>query len=159
MGFLDAFGKILQGKPVYDGTSEKQSPPASDEPIATPQQGSKYIPVVRIGRIEVRQNGQNMDIEAYIKNESQVEIGLDKVRLLGGMRELDTHLQPGQERKFHLYSGGRPSNTSRDKVEVWYLTEGTADYFSSVHVIEFFKESDNTFSVRRIRFLPPIKDM
>lgn len=171
MSFFKTLKNIAQGKPPFEpqnGTQAgipRQTPydqPALGQPsvhhaegqtVQNTWNGRKSIPIAKIeeGDVDIHENGRHLDIRAVIFNESNQEVELDKVRLFGINRELDTRLRPGEKRQFQLYSGNRPQNTSQPMCEVWYR-DMTGDYFSSQHNVEFRKNPDGTISIVRIRY-------
>jgi len=168
MGFLNALGKMIQGKPVFDNEPQPGQPaqPPGPQQQTEPQRGidlmgtKKELPIVMVDpmRYDVSHNGQRMDIDIFIQNHSQERLFLDKIKILGAFRELDTYLRPGERREFRVYSGNRQTNAPDARLEIWYRNE-LNDYFSAIHTVEFHKEPDNTFGVARIKFVPPIKDI
>lgn len=166
MGFFDALGKIIQGKPVFeptDGAAQNGQNPQTAVP-AQPQagtptpQGPKTIPVVQIRRVECIDDGPRMELHVDIHNDSREDVMLDKILLLGTVRELDTTLRPGEARQFMVYKGNRTQNEPRGYAEVQYRkTDG--DYFSALHVLRGRKESDGYWDVIEFRLQLPIKDL
>lgn len=172
MSFFKTLRNIAQGKPPFDptdNTPHSQPMPGQPQPMqshnshgVSPQQtwnGPKHIPIAMIEErdVDIHENGRHLDISAVIFNESNQEVDLDKVRIFGINRELDTRLRPGEKRQFNLYSGNRPQNTSQPMCELWYK-DMSGDYFSSQHNMEFRKNPDGTISIVRIRY-QRIKDI
>lgn len=158
MGFFSAFGKILQGKPVFEPNQNQpsmpqQQPLAGQQPQSTPEHiGPKVYPQVYIERVLSTMNGSNMDMDVYIKNYSQTQVDLDRVEFFGHHYDLGTVLRPGEEREFRIYSGPRPNNTSQSQLELNFKDEH-GDYFCTDHTMEFHQEADRTYTVNRMRFL------
>lgn len=117
----------------------------------------KQIPDLKIEETDTRQHGNRMEVHCLIRNESDKQIFLDKVRILGVKRELDTALRNFEARKFLVYSGPRPNNTSYGTAEIDYHHEG--DYFQARCRVEFRQEADKTFTVHRITTTGPMKDI
>lgn len=172
--FFQAMKRVMQGKPIYDPIEPQQPPtmqqpgrvqpmpqPLPQAPHERPQMthfGPKVLPRVYIEqRCECHNKGSHMECWAHIHNESRVAIELDKVRMLGVPRELDTRLRPGEKRQFLLYSGPIVHNANRHDCELQYKDE-TGDYFVSQHTIEFQKQSDGSLLIWRIRY-ERIKDI
>ena len=172
--FFEGFKRLLTGQPVFrqgediDGVEYKEDrqpepqvdqldqPPAAE---AVKQQGPKLIPEVAIQRVEYRSNGADMEVDAYIKNTSSTEIMLDRIMILGTTHQLDYVLRPGEQREFPIFNGRRPDNRNYTHCELQYRDQATGDYFSAIHNVEFEQEADKTYVVRRIRFIPPVKDI
>jgi hypothetical protein len=84
---------------------------------------------------------------------------LDKIRLLGTTRELDTYLRPHEEKEFTVYDGPRFSRSPGGVAELVYKTTQEGDYFQSLHDITFAYASDKLYSVSELRFHPPVRDI
>lgn len=159
MGFFKTLHNIIQGKPLFE-TDEQQK-------IGKPQQigqvqpvntGQKTIPVAQIERTECHNNGDHMNVRCEIRNDSNQVIELDKIRILGTVREIDTHLRPGEARELVVYSGKRPNNRNYSTAELNYK-DMLGDYFQAKCAVEFRQEQDNTYSIYRIKLAGPIKDI
>jgi hypothetical protein len=169
MGFLGGFGRLLQGKPVFDAPPPEQPQnvePIPGQPTPTPgvpgvpqaPAGPKERPVAVIERVECRPNGSNMDVSVTIQNNSGSELMLDKLIFMGTSREIDTVLNPGQEREFTgVYNGPRPNHRNYNTAELQYHVGG--DYFKALNTVEFNQESDGTYMISRFRLQLPIKDV
>ncbi len=163
MGFFRALGNIVQGKPVFesaDGAGQAtQNPQAQTQPQAgQASQGPKTIPVVQIRRVECVDKGPQMELQVDIRNDSREDVLLDKIRLLGTVRELDTTLRPGETRQFTVYKGNRTPDEPRGYAEVQYR-KMDGDYFSAIHQVRGRKESDGYWDVTEFRLQLPIKDL
>src|SRR5688572_18477089 len=170
MGFFNAFKNIVMGKPVFTPDHEEQKeqynaqPHDGSAPVGVPQQqrpaGPKVLPPTYIERIEYRQSGDDMQIEAIIQNYSHEEVLLDKVEFFGKTVYLNgAHLSPGEEEEIELYEGDRPKNTNSKQCMLYYKNEA-GDYFATMHNIEYeAQQPDGTYAVRYIRFLPPVRDV
>lgn len=172
--FFEGFKRLLSGQPVFrqgedvDGVVYKEDKQteeavAQEQPTTTvnavEQPGPKVIPVVTVTRVEYRLNGTNMDVSAHIKNTSATEVMVDKIMILGTSHGLNHVLSPGEEREFPIYNGPRPDNRNYTHCELQYRDQATGDYFSAIHNVEFEQEGDKTYIIRRIRFIPPVKDI
>lgn len=165
---FEGLQRLLTGKPVFtnEDTAPKDNgiqqapgvPNQQPAPVAPSHTGPKVIPQVMIEEQECHEHGGNIECRANIKNHSQMQIELDKIRILNTTRELDSFLRPGEEREYLLYSGPRPQNTYNNKAELQYK-DPTGDYFASTHYLEFEKLSDNTYTIRRIKFQGPVRDV
>ncbi len=161
MGFLDGLGKMMQGKPVFEPPSQSDAQgqsPSTEQSANTSTQGPKVIPLAQIERVEIHNNGSHMRVTVAIQNDSDAMIMLDKIRLLGTMKELDTQLRPGESREFNVYDNQRPNHRNYDDAQLDYR-DMSGDYFEARHTVEFRQEADNTYSVSRFRFVGPVKDI
>lgn len=154
MGFFGALGKVLAGKPVYG--PEGVQPQAGAESGAQP--GGKVVPTVRLTRVECPVEGARMDVYVDIHNESDVDVFVDRIKLLGTVRQIDNQLRPSEARQFHVYSGALLQNPSYNDAEVQYRTT-TGDYFAARHDVHFHQEGDRTYRVSEFRLISPIVDM
>lgn len=155
MGFFGALGKILAGKPIYDTTAPA---PAG---AASPQQptGPVAVPVVRITRIESPVvGGGQMEINFDLHNESATTVFVDKVRLLGTARELDTDLAPGQVRELPVYHGTPPQTEANHYAEVQYRSP-SGRYYIAQHEIRYHREADGVLHLAECHLIMPIREL
>jgi hypothetical protein len=173
--FFEGLSRLLKGEAVYragedgDGAVNKH-----DEPIMDPEQpaspheaqattertGPPVIPQCVVDETRSRVNGQYLDVDVTIKNMSQAPVMLDKILIMGRTHELDYPLGPGKERQFiSVYNGPLLTNSSYTNSEVQYRNEQDGEYYGAVHYVEFDHESDNTYTVNRLRFIPPVKHL
>lgn len=153
MGFWGGLGRFIQGKPVFEANSTSSQQKTINENSATqPLNGHKDIPIVKIEETETHNNGLHTRVTARIANRSAKRIELDKIDILGVRRELDTWLNPHEEREFNVYEGNRPNHRNYKDARLDYRDE-SGDYFRTNHVLEYdAQESDGTYSIRRIRY-------
>ncbi len=167
--FFEGLKRMAQGKPVFTNEDqndapvyrkEEEQPDDQQQPAVVQERtaGPKIIPEAIIERIECRIDGSQMTCDFTIKNISKVMVELDKIRLLGTMKELDRQLQPGETREFPVYSGTVMRNNYETRLELHYKDQN-GDYFCAIHNIEFEKQPDNTYIVHRVRFVPPVRDV
>lgn len=155
MGFVQGLGRFFSGKPVFD-VSDSISSNASNAPTSS---GEKYIPEVIIEEVDCELEGSEMRISLTIKNESTVEVFLDKLRLVNTTKELDTTLRAGEEKQYYsVFFGPRPNHASYSECQLEYR-DTTGDYFRTVHYVEYAFEPDKTYSVRKITYQPPVRDI
>lgn len=153
MGIFGAFGRALMGKPAYG--PEDVQPQAGTEQSS--QSGGKIVPTVRLTRVECPINGARMDVYVDMHNESAVDVFVDRINLLGTVRQIDSQLRPGESHQFHVYSGALLQNTGYSNAEVQYRTT-TGDYFAARHDVRFHQEGDRVFRVSEFRLILPIID-
>lgn len=141
--------------PVIDPAEQKQ-PAAQHEVAAEPA----VIPQCVVEEVESRISGPYLDVSVKIKNTSPVPVLLDKVLLLGRTYELNHVLPPGQRQEFvSVYNGPLLTNRNYTHSEVQYRNEQDGEYYSAIHNTEFEQQPDNTYTVNRMRFLPPVKHL
>jgi len=177
--FFEGLRRILTGQEVFragedaDGAVSKHDD--NDELVIEPQQPiSQYegrantqrtgapavIPQCVVEEVESRVNGSNLEISVTIKNMSPVPVMLDKILLLGRTHELDYALAPGIQREFvGVHNGPLLTNRSYTNSEVHYRNEQDNEYYGAIHNVEFDQQPDNTYTIDRIRFIPPIKHL
>lgn len=168
-------GQVETKRPIVDDPSVPQiNPNDSFAPAAPVEQpapqerqratpldasGRKIMPVVQIDDIRCTEKGDNMECWAYIQNESEQPIELDKILLLGTKRELDRPLKPGEKRQFMVYSGPRPKDKYKNICEVHYFDKDR-DYFSAIHDVQFdWHDEDKTYTIDELKLRLPIKDI
>lgn len=160
MGLLDGFGRFMQGKPVFEHSSDQQSPantPPSSQG-ATQQGGPKVIPHVFIEQSESYVSGHRMKVIANIKNDSEKTIEVDKIFILGSSRELDTHMRPNEERQVVVYDGTMPKHRNYTKADLQFKDD-LGDYFSTPHIVEFEEEDDGHYKISRFRGGGGVRDI
>jgi len=114
---------------------------------------------VYIERIECRTHDNDMEVEVVIQNYAHEELLLDKIMFLGKTLFLNgKQLSPGEEEEATIYEGDRPHSTSGGPCILYYKNEA-GDYFASYHNVEYDKLPDNTYKIRYIRFMPPVRDV
>lgn len=170
MGFWSGLGKVLQGKHVFETPVSSQHAPDEDASQAevhtaanagnerSSTSGPKILPTVLIERSDSHINGSHIRVMAHIKNHSDQQVELDKIRLLGVSTELDTVLRPGESREFRVYEGPGMNGSGYDDAHVIYK-DMTGDYFETYHTVQFRKEKDGTYSPQQFRFIGPVKDI
>lgn len=161
MGFLNGLGKFMQGKSVFSDDGISASRQASGQQTAgSADQNANQIPVITIDHIEhqPKDNGKRFWLSIHIKNNSSQTLELDKIRLLGTKKELDTYLKPGQIREFVVYDGPALLNRNHHDAYIAYKDE-TGDYFETRCNVEFRQESNKTYSVVRFHSVGPVKDI
>lgn len=171
--FFEGLKRLIVGEPVFrpgegvDGVTHKADEIAEaqrqqEQPTvanAVERPGPKVIPQVVIDRVEYRNNGNEMDVDVEIKNLSDREVMVDQITILGTTRQIDRVFQPGEEREVPVYDGPRPNHRNYSNCELRYRDQATGDYFASLHFVEYEQEPDKTYVIRRIRFVPPVKDI
>jgi hypothetical protein len=172
--FFEGLKRLVSGQPVFrpgedvDGVTHKsdqilEAQQQPTEPVvasAEERPGTKIIPEVIIERVEYRNKGDDMEVDVDIKNNSQQSVMVDSIMILGSNRKIGYVLSPGESREVPVYSGARPKHRNYTNCEMQYRDEATGDYFSSLHLVEYdAQEPDGTYTIRNIRFTPPIKDI
>ncbi len=166
MGFLDGLGRLVQGKPVFEVPQDNhtENPPKDENNDEAPTEktapisGPKIIPTVMIERSGYNNSGSHTRITANIKNQSDQNIELDKIRLLGTSYELDMPLRAGESREVNIFEGNRPNHNNHDDAYLVYKNDA-GDYFESYHTVEFRKENDDTYNIYSFRFVGPVRDV
>ena len=84
---------------------------------------------------------------------------LDKIRLLGTKRELDTFLRAGEDREFLVYKGPKLQHEYHH-AELDYKTVREGDYFRSVYNVSFtYNSMDKTYTINEMHLEHPIRDI
>lgn len=170
MGFFDGLGRMIKGEPVFQpGDAAQNQPQAQPQPgqqnpnvndAGQPlHNGEKIRPIVQIIRCRNVPSGDKLEVWAHIKNESQVQVSLESINILGTNHNLqDMTLTLGQEREMLIYEGPAIKTTSYTKCELLYR-DNTGDYFKAQHIVDFKQESDGSFIIYRFRQVLPIYDV
>jgi len=154
--FFQFVKRMASGEPIYQ-QGDPVEPAATDSP--KPQApGRKSIPQVMITRSECRISKPRMNCIAEIRNASDQAIFLDEVHIFGVKRELQRELRPGEERELEIYDGPLVTGRFIDECYLLYRDQ-TGDYFRSTHDVDCEQLPDGSQQVKRIRFLPPVKDV
>jgi len=164
-GFFDFMTKVVNGEPVFEDAHQDAAARPTTPPQAQPQQPAirknddSSFPVVYVKHVNTHVNGGNMEIYCLIHNDWPDEIVLDKIRLLGTVRELDASLPAGGEHDFLVYRGPK---LQKESYEAWldYKTKREGDYFEAIHDVKCaYHTDDKTFSVTDMRLRRPIRDI
>lgn len=152
MGFMDGLGRMIQGKPVFVDGQQQQS-------VNEPQQasGEKIIPKVFVIRADCNVSNGHMELRVHIKNESQVEVHADNIRIFETVVQLDRNIHPNETADFTVYNGPAMQDDDKNKCELKYRTTD-GDYFAMQHVVEY-GFNNNTYVVHNIRPVGPINDI
>jgi len=161
--FFEGLKRLVQGKPVFtadDTQRPKAISPRPMQPQSSPViSGPKVIPQVYVERTESESHGNGMRCKITIQNASQAHITLQYIELLGQTRELGRIVDPGEEYELLWDFATRPRDTTYDDCNLYYKDSATTDAFCSRHTVTFEKQSDTGFTVARIAFYPPIRDV
>ena len=168
MGFLDGLGRMLQGKPAFvdPGLKQTEVPPRAptDAPQATnqtpvDQRGYKIIPVVTLEHCKSHLNRDRVEVSAWATNQSDSEVELDKITLLGTTMQLDRRLSAGQAYEVRLYSGTAPTHDSYHKANLYYKLVSSNDYFQADFTVEYDYQSDGKYLPEQFHPEHPIRDI
>lgn len=156
MGFFANLGKIIQGKPVYtaDNASKSSSRTfdiyaARGEKSPVDEQGNKVIPNVTLEHCKTHFMGKNIQVTAWVQNNSDFEIELDRILMLRKKIKLDRHMHPGEGHEVKLYRGPILTHDNDTRAKLEYKLVDGGDYFCADFQIEFNRERDNEFSVEQ----------
>lgn len=183
MGFWDVTKRLLTGKTAFE------TPPATDDwdddaptvDYAEDRQakqdqaqagtaretdddlyddsGVKHIPRVEVTNTRSKPSGDRFELWLTIRNQSDRDVMLDKITLLGTRRELDYPLRPHDQRVFSVYSGPQLKHDSYKKAELYYKDAPTGDYFRADHLIEYTYESEGYYEIVDMEPIMPIRDV
>lgn len=153
MGFLDGLGRMIQGKPVFVDNNQ-QSQGASEQQQSSSE---KIIPKVYIVRTDCNVNNGRMELRVHIKNESQVEVHADNIRIFDTVVQTDRNIRPGETADFTVYSGPAMQDDNKTKCELKYRTTD-GDYFTMQHAVEYGFSND-AYVVHNICPVGPVNDI
>jgi hypothetical protein len=163
MAFLEFMKRMVEGRPVFDDNSSQERPDQvqadQNEASAIRKHEDATFPVVEIRRVTTHLDGDNVQIYCHIQNTWEQEVMLDKIRLLGTKRELDTALRPGENREFLVYKGPKLQHEYHE-AELDYKTAREGDYFQAVFNVTFtYNPTDKTYTVNEMQLDNPIRDI
>src|SRR5699024_9555872 len=117
MGFWKGFGRLIAGKPVFQpGDEASQDPLAgvvAEPEVQSPEpepvdnlrdaSGRKIVPQIGVSHVKSHVSGSNMSVTAWVVNNSQVAIRLDRCMLMSRQSSIYRDLAPGQGHEVELY--------------------------------------------------------
>lgn len=137
--FFEGLKRIAQGKPVYQYTGS--TPQSSTNAQGSETNEVRRTPKVYIERTETDIDGDKMRTYADIKNESEETVLLDKIRLLGTTREIDTTLKAQDRKEILIYDGKAPDNNRDHDAELQYK-DMNDNYYKARHDVRFEPHGD-----------------
>lgn len=176
MGIWDVTKRMLQGRPAFEvqqsGDEWDDDTPTTDFSEERSQKraaaktrdlydekGYKHPPVVSITNVKSDIHEQYYELWTTIKNQSQRDIKLDKITLLGTRFELNYPLGAGEQRVFRVYHGNRLEHDNYKKTELYYHDVPTGDYFRADHIIQYRYHSDGMYEIVGFDLFLPIYDV
>lgn len=163
MGFFDAMGKMIAGKPVFEAEQTSADSGQHGEEV---RDGARYdendhkvVAVAEVTRVETHESGANMELWATIENQSNFAIFLDKIVLLGQTTQLDREMRAGESREYRVYRGPQLTHDNYPTAELYYRDEASRDYFLAYHQIMYGSDGKGDYDVRDLKLIRPIKDI
>lgn len=157
MGFWGSLGKIVAGKPVYDDTSVRDRLyPSSEDTQASAQppkstfidaNGNKIVPEVSFKRLKAHANGSRVTVRAWATNDSQFELELTKIELLGQHRDIRRRLRPSESHEVIVYDGAVRTHDHDRHARLYYKIHQNDDLFLADYEIEYHRESNGTYTL------------
>ncbi len=160
--FFETMRRIVAGKPIFDAPTPHNASPqhgARHEQPSIIKGDARSYPIAYIRRTATQIHGGKMRVSCSIANEWPAPIMLDKIRLLGGVKELDTVLGPHEEKEFEVYEGPVMMRQGESQALLHYKTMQEGDYFETLHDVTFKYHPDKTYSIAELRFHPPVRDI
>ncbi|HET7630572.1 MAG TPA: hypothetical protein VFK03_04325, partial [Candidatus Saccharimonadales bacterium] len=169
----------IAGKPAFEVPDEPAPSQLSDTPAPAPtvetpvipgggridhgrrldERGRKIIPEVQVIRCQYHLSGQNLEVSAFIRNNSDIQVELNKVNVFGRLLQLDRWLKPGEEHETVVYRGPLLKADAYRVAELYYKDCGSGDYFCALHQVEYRREADGSFLPHGFHLIHPIKDV
>ena len=176
MGFWDVTKRMVQGKPAFeaptpedDWDDDAPTTDFSEERAAKRQEadtadlydekGYKHPPVAAIINVKDELSGDYYELWLTIKNQSDRDIILDKLTLLGTKFRANYPLSAGEQRVFQAYRGPRLTHDNYKKAELYYKDGPTGDYFRADHMLQYKYDADGTYQVVDFELFQPIYDV
>ena len=156
MGLWNGVVRMLQGKPVFQAEKRENLPyeamPVRGVADKTPvdSKGQKIIPRVSVERCKSHINGDTMLVTAWITNESDALLELDKIVIMDQKSELDYRIEPGRAHEFRLYSGPILRNDAAKTAGLYYKLVSRSDYFRAECMVEYDYEADGSYLVSEL---------
>lgn len=158
MGLWNFMTKMVQGKPVFEApprTQEDQQVGSEGQPAGgmvnpspfVDQGGKKILPHIRIEHCKSHLNGDHMEVTAWLTNESEFEVELDRITLLDARTVIGRRLRPHEGHEATLYRGPQPTSDHNHKASLTYKIVQNGDYFSADFMVEYNRESNGAFTV------------
>lgn len=166
-GFFDFMSRMVEGKPVFDddkpnddGSDQVPAQSVKNDDKPTIRKGNdNSFPVVYIKRVTPHVHGTSLQVYCQIVNTWPEEIMLDKIRMLGAVRELDSFIRGNHEEEFLVYDGPMPSHEYHEAL-LHYKTQQEGDYFEALHDVTFTYHPDTKlYSVNEMHLRKPIRDI
>jgi hypothetical protein len=166
MGFLDFVNRMVQGKPVFEDSSTQKPSSNTGQSLTNPEPLSGInkadehtFPVVKVTKVINHEDSTKLRIYCRFLNTWPEEIMLDKIRLLGTTRELDSFLRGGEDHEFLVYDGPKLQKEYHE-AQLDYKTQREADYFQATFDVVFnYHGSDKTYTVSEMHLRQPIRDI
>lgn len=176
MGLFESMRRIFMGEPVFKNGDQQshnqqhgQAPQAHGGPMPLPTQsghvpdmaervGTKSLPQVMIERWQCDPAGAGLHVELRIRNYSNGPVTLQRIEVMGIRDELGNTVNAGEHYEFLFNLPNRLKDMNLDECRLYFRNEA-GDYFMALHQVEYDKLPDGTYSVKRFRLLPPIRDV
>lgn len=140
MGFLQGFGRLLTGEPIFQAKNQHQPTATAantqDGSVAQPATPAE-IPRVMVTHIKPVIHADALETWALIENASDQTIFLDKIRFLGQTHELDRELQARESYQYLIYKGDALTTKPNDDASVDYRLQSTANNYQARYMVEF----------------------
>jgi len=154
MGLLNVFGRIIQGKPIYDvGGQPGQTSPERSGVAHRPQP-----PRLEITRVENEYPNGRYELRADIRNPESEPLFVDKIIIFGARREIDHELKAGEVREISLYSGQPLQREPGGYAELQYRTVSDGDYFL-IRYLPRYRQTSGGCEVVGFEAAGPVKDI
>ena len=165
---------MLAGEPVFQPQDEPMHPSNNTDPVASQpedsqstdtspfqdESGRKIIPRVEFDDLNVDLSSDSSDMEVWgtIKNESELQVELDKFTWLGRTIDLATFLRPGEARQVKLYSGDTPKSDAYSSAELTYKLDN-GDYFQQQYYLEYDFQNSAYYVPEQLHIKTPPRDL
>ena len=178
MGMMDFFRKMITGRPVFEeptavqrdndlqpGWNENDEPGWKPETTQPPEHsplvddhGHKVIPQVAITHLKSHPNGERLDVTAWVQNNSELEIQVDTMEMLGLRSKIGRRMAPHKGHEATLYHGVRPTDDHNTKAKLYYKIVENGDMFEADYWIEFDRDSQGLW-VEQLHAEPYVRDI
>ncbi|HET6622545.1 MAG TPA: hypothetical protein VFG56_01275 [Candidatus Saccharimonadales bacterium] len=170
MGFWTVVGRLIAGKPAFEVPNNTRQTDRTDVAPAPvngridhgrrlDSSGRKIIPEAQLVRSEYHVSGEHLQVSAFIRNNSRVQIEIDKVNIFGRLYQVNRWLNPGEEHETVVYRGPHLKSDAYKMGELYYKDCQSGDYFCALHQVDYRREPDGSFLPHGFHLIHPIKDI
>lgn len=156
MGFTDGLGRLLSGKPYFTNDANSPSDVTNKQ---SNHSGPKYNPELIVGQSNYNHDDDVFNVSVDIKNNSNVDLFINSISLLGASKDINLIIKPGEARGFNnVHKGTLLKHDNYKYCEVFYRTLA-GDNFKTVHSIDYESRGDGIYHIKNIRYLAPVRDI
>ena len=158
MGFWSFTKRMLQGKPAFEAPQHAGAPDKAQDGLVD-EHGHKHPPTITLTHAKSDHSGEHVDVWVTIKNQSERDVMLDKLVMLGVTARLGYPLPAGHQHEFRAYRGPSLTHDHYHRAELYYKDVPSGDYFRADHLITYHYEAVGSYDVTGFELIEPIYDV